>query len=337
VSAPKAITVIGFQAKLEGSYNGGGTTSSTTDGIQLAEFMDIQPGYANDGTRVAPPGTTGTQRRAQPTGRFFKGTAKVEPRPFGAAYSASNVPSFHNLLRAAGFDAVVTVTGGAEKWDYTPTPGPTSYGSLVADYFARGEQYHGTGIYSDFNFGFQKAGDVPLFEFPMMGLLGAAITDAAVPAITYPNNANQDPPIASSIVFAFGLLTAPKIRKIAFKMQRKIQDRLDANGTSHGGFGPEHRIPVMEVTLESLPLTTTPFLATAGMDPYALFESANENALSFQFGSAQYKRIKISCPKAQIMGEPKLDKEAQAALWTLSLQLNPSALNANDEIKITTD
>lgn len=335
MSAPKAITVIGFQAKVEASYNAGGTTASATDGIQLAEYMDLQMKYANDGTRVMPPGTTGTQRRAIPTGRTGVGTAKFEPRGAGAAYSASVKPNVSTMMRAAGHDETIVTTPGSESVAYTPTAGPTSYASFVADFFARGEQYHLTGGYSDFNFGFQKPGDVPLFEFPLMGLMAAgAITEAAVPNITYPST---DPPVASSILFTLGTLTGAKVRKLGFKMGRKISERLDANGTTHGGFGPARRNPVLEVTLEALPWVTTPFTGPTALDPYSLWESANENTLSFQFGSAQYKRIKFSAPKAQIMAEPKLEKEEQAALWTLSFQLNPSALNANDEYSVKFD
>jgi hypothetical protein len=334
VSAPKAVTIIGLQAKVEASYNAGGVTAAATDGIQLAEFLDLQPAYANDGTRPAPPGTLGVQRRATPSGRFGKGTAKVEPRPFGAAYSAANRPNVSTLMRIAGHDETITTTLNAEKVVYTPTAGPTAFASGVLDLFARGEQYHLTGVYSDLNFAFAKAGDVPIFEFPLMGLMATAIADASVPAITYPS---QDPPTAVNIGFSLGLLTAPKIRTIQFKMARKLGDRLDANSTAHAGFGPEHRVPQLDVTMEALPLTASPFLAAGAIDPYQLYESANANAIAFSFGTVQYKRIKFAAPAAQIMVEPKPVKEAQAAVWTLSFQLNPSALGLNDEYSITFD
>jgi hypothetical protein len=334
MSAPKAVTIFGLQAKTEGSYNAGGTTSSTTDGIQLAEYLDLIPSYANAGQRPAPPGSLAQQRRATPTGRIGKGTAKVEPRPFGSAYSASNKPNVSPMMRFAGYDETVVTTAGSEKVSYTPTAGPTSFASGVLDLFARGEQYHLTGVYSDFEISVAKAGDVPQFFFALMGLMGVPIADASVPSITYPT---QDPPIASSIGISIGALTAPKVRKIGFKAGRKIQDRLDMNGTTHGGFGPERRMPQLDITIEALPLTTSPFLAAGAIDPYQLWESANANAIAFQFGSVQYKRIKFAAPAAQLMAEPKLDKEAQAALWTLSFQLNPSAPNLVDDHSITFD
>src|SRR5581483_7647925 len=145
----KSPRILGLTGKLEASYGAGGAPSASTDGIQLAETPQITIGYGYNGDRPAPPGTMGYQRRAQPNGRTASVPFKAEVKGAGAAYSSSVVPSIHTLLRICGFDAAVTTTVGAEKWVYTPTPGPVGYGSGVFNAYARGELYPLTGAYAD--------------------------------------------------------------------------------------------------------------------------------------------------------------------------------------------
>src|SRR4051812_21177752 len=127
MSSAKSIVIHGMTCLVEASYNAGGSPATSTDGVQLAELPQLVPDWANDGARAMPPGTTGYQRRVGASGRFATASFKAEPKGAGAAYSASVTPNIHKLLRAAGFDAAVTVTGGSEKWTYTPTPGPVGY------------------------------------------------------------------------------------------------------------------------------------------------------------------------------------------------------------------
>lgn len=328
MSQSGSVVVYGLTTKVEASYNAGGALSTSTDGIQLAELPELVPSYAQDGSRQPPPATTGMQRRVPPTGKTAALTAKLEPKGAGAAYSASVVPNFHNLLRIAGFDAVGSFTGGSEKWTYTPTPGPTGYGSGVANAYARGELYPLTGAYADFLF--SADGDVvPLMEFPIQALLGA-VTDVAVPSITYPL-ATIDPPksVGSTLLSLNGVSTLI-VRKWGVKMQRQITPRLNQNAaTGHAGYGVGRRNFTLEVTFE------TPTIAT--MDPLALYEGATQMVWSMQIGSVQYNRIKMNGSIAQIATAPKPDKDGPVPLTSLSIQLNPTVLGNNDEITIVTD
>src|SRR5919108_140678 len=81
-----------------------------------------------------------------------------------ASYSASVLPSLHTLLRIAGFDAAIDVTGGAEKVTYTPTPGQTGFGSGVFDAYGRGQKFPLTGGYADLKISAEDE-NAPLFEF----------------------------------------------------------------------------------------------------------------------------------------------------------------------------
>ncbi|MGN6103879.1 MAG: hypothetical protein ACTHU0_02135, partial [Kofleriaceae bacterium] len=105
MSADKLITFLGILGKLEPSYGAGATVAAASDGHQLAELPEFTPEWANDGTRVAPPGTAGYQRKVAPTGRNGSIPLKFEAKGAGAPYSSTVVPQAHPFLRAAGLDA----------------------------------------------------------------------------------------------------------------------------------------------------------------------------------------------------------------------------------------
>jgi hypothetical protein len=293
-------------------------------------------GYANDGARSMPPGTTGYQRKVGASGRTGSTTFKAEPKGAGAAYSSSVTPNIHKLLRAAGFDAAVTLTGGSEKWVYTFSPGPVGYASLVANLYARGELYPLQGIYSDFLIG-ADGPVVPIAEFAVQGLLGAISDSITPPSIAYPL-ATVDPPKAANITFAYGNYAVNAIvRKWQIKAGREISPRMNQNAGGHAGFSIGRRTPQLEVTYETPALVGSPFHSSAGIDPYQLFDLGTPLAFSLQVGSVQYDRHKWTGPAAQIMAPPTLDADGPTALTTLTLQLNPSAINANDELTGTFD
>lgn len=332
----KPTTIWGLLGKKEVSYNGGGALSTATDGILLDELPKLVAGYANDGGRPAPPAIVGLQRRVPPVGRFVTLSPKVSAKGAGAAYSASVVPGpIHVLLQCAGFDAAVTLTGGSEKWVYTPTAETAAKSSGVFGAYARQQLYALTGALCDLNIT-ADGPVVPTWEFPMSALMSAAITDVSLPAITYPA-LTIDPPKATNITLILGNLTAAVVRKWSLKLGRTIAPRLDQNAGGHAGFGPGRQTPQLDITFEATTLTNTPFTTASLIDPYQLFEAGTNFALSWQTGNTQYNRIKYAAGAAQIMSAPVEDEDGPTALWTLSLQLNPSTLNANDWLTITAD
>jgi hypothetical protein len=314
-------------AKLEASYNAGGSLAAATDAVLLEEHIRFKPSqYANDGARPAPPGTVGYQRRTVPSGRFAPFPAKVAPKGAGAAYSASVVPTGHALLRASGLDGAVTTTGGLEKWDYTPSPIiGGGYGSNVIEIYGRGQKYPFTGVLGDWTFGF-KAGEIPALNFAMQGLQGA-VSDVAystLSTLAYPNSA-QDPPKAVNVGFTWNGIASSIIRELTIKYGRKIGARLDANVGGHAGFGPGSRTPTMEITIEA------PALATA--DYFNAFDTAVGGAWTFTIGTVQYNRYTILGPLAQLMAAPEEDEDAEGvSLLKLAFQLNPSSILQNDEL-----
>lgn len=334
MAAPsKLVTIYALLAKLEASYGAGGAPSPTTDGILLEERPKLTLAYANDGARPATGLALGHQRRVKPTGATVSFSAKHAAKGAGAAYSASVWPSPHVLLRAAGFDAAVDVTGGAEKYTYTPTPGPTGYASAVLSAYLRGELMPITGALADLTSWSFDGPHVPVFEFALQGLRGA-ISDANVPAVTYPGLA-LDAPRAVNVAFTLGNLTGAVVRKAMLKFGREISPRLDVNaGGGHAGFAPGARKPMLEVTYETPALALTPFTAASTIDPYSLYEAGTEVAASLNIGSTQYDKYNWAFAKAQVAQAPEEDEDGPVALTKLTLQLNPSTIGANDELSL---
>lgn len=333
----KSPVIIGLTGKLEGSYGAGGSLSVTTDGIQLAETPKLSLAYGFDGSRPAPPGSTGYQRRARPNGRTGTVPLKVEVKGAGAAYSSSVVPSIHILARIAGLEAALTATGGAEKYVYTRTPGPVGYASGVFNAWARGELYPLTAAYADWEMGGDDTG-VVYFSATVQALVGA-ITDALTPpAITYPLAGVLPPTSAGASLFTFGSFVNANLRKWKLKGGRSISPRLNQNAAGgHAGFAVGRSTPTLEVTFETPALTTTPFHAASALDPYNLFDSATELAWSLVIGATQYNKCTAAGAHAQLMAAPQTDEDGDVVTTTLQLQLNPSAANLADELALTFD
>lgn len=329
--------IIGLAGIVEASYNAGGTITPATDGIQLAESFDLQLAYGNDGSRVAPPGTLGYQKRVAPIGATASATLKIEPKGSGSAYSASVKPVGHVLRRLAGWEAAVTTTGGAEKWVYTPSTDPASVGSGALDLYAYGEKFPLTGVLADWTLG-ADGPVVPLEEFAIQGLLGS-VDDVAVPGtLAYPYPTLLPPLSAGAGLFTLGLFTAAVLRKWQIKMGRSISPLLNQNtAAGHAGFRSGRRTFQLEVTFESPAKATTPYHAASTIDSKRLYDAGTEVSWSIVNGSAQYNKRTLSGPKAQIMAPPKSAADGDTVVTTLTLQLNPTTLGSNDEVTDTWD
>ena len=327
----KYIYAAGLLAKKEVTYNGGGSPSAATDGVLIDENLKIPASYANDGSRPAPPGILGHQRRVVPSARVVSFPIKVSAKGSGAAYSSTVAPSGINvLLQAAGFDAAVAIGAGTESYTYTPTPFANTPTSSVLNAYGRNQMYAITGAYTDLVLEAQGP-VVPTWVFTAHGVMAGAITDVALPAITYPA-LTLDPPKATNITFTLGSLTAAVVRKFTLKMGRHLAPRLNQNAGGHAGFAPGRRAPQLDVTFEATSLTGTPFTTSSLIDPYQLFEAGTTLACSLNVGTVQYNRWSLTAGNAQIMAAPLDEDDGPTAMISLSLQLNPTAINNNDDV-----
>lgn len=325
IETSKLAVLIALLGKLEGSYGGGGALAAATDGILLAELSDLEEAFISDGKRAAPAGTFGTQKRVPPQGSYVEFTAKTEVRGRGAAYSASVLHPEHVLMRASGHDAVITTTPGAEKIEYTPTPGPSGYGSAVFGAYSRGSLWSLLAAYADWTWG--SDGLTPaLSEFAIKAIF-TSVADTAVPSISYPAS-TVDPPVATNILFSIGGVTSLAVKKHQFKQNRTIGQRLNQNGAGHNGFAIGRRNPTFTITIEEPPTST--------YDARLKRRTAVCEPLSLQVGTVQYNRDKLSAPLAQLV-DVKPGTEDTTATLDLTYELQPSVLGANDEYKRTVD
>lgn len=314
MSAPKNSFLQGLLVKAESSYLGGGSLSTSTDGIVLAQPVELARAYAAQSDRRAT-GVGGWYRQAAPVGYVRSGTITVHPRGAGVAYSSGSVVPYdvHVLLTASGHTAAVTTTGGSERWDYTPTTGPSGFTSAVIQGYARGELVKVAGVYADLTITADGPG-LPTFAFAFDGVEDmTAFADSSVPSITV--NTTVVPPNAAGASVAIGSFTTASVRRFAFAPKRARAPRFNLNTASgHGGFTLANREPEFTVSVEKTALVANPFHTAGGLDVYRLADAATPIALSVTVGTTQYNRWKVVCPQAQLVGIAESDDGGTAVV-----------------------
>lgn len=336
----KLLSVIGLLLKNESTYNTPVALSTTADGVQMQFKSRDTPslftmGYTFDGDLGPSVSGFGTIARVPPSGRSAKGSIPTRARPGGAAYSASVIPSIHTLLKIAGFDATLVTTVGNESWTYKPTPPGTTYASGTAQLFSKGETMTLAGVLSNVKFDAPDPSP-PLWTFDAQGTVSSMPSDSAFPVITYPLQ-TVAPPLASSVALTFGSLsTNAVVKNSSFDFQRKLTARVaQSGGGGHLGFVPDDFIPMLKLTIEAMPLTTTPFTSSTAIDPYQLMDLAQQlSACSVQYGTTQYNRYTLSLPQAQVTGV-NLTADGPTALLELTVIGANSTASSNDSVSLT--
>lgn len=333
MAAPaKTVEVGGLLLKVETTYGSYTAPSASTDSVLLyladrfALGAPARLNYAGTGESGLNPGNIGPKKRqamsglsvAMPTPHQFKGP--------GVAYSASVVPSFHSLLRAAGFSAAVTTTGGAEKWTYTPHV-PGTYDSVSGLLYARRESWTFSG--GLFNWSCQADGPVaPLHTFDLSAI-GVLPTDASLASITYPA-LSVEPPIASAVVLEIGSFVTPEVTRFGFNLNRNLTtSRVNLSASAaHQGFYPAGFDPVFTCTIESTAHVGSPYHTSSGLNPWELESRQTGIACSITIGATQYNRWKMTFPQAQVRVQPSNNN----AIATWDLEIRPYATTpiAND-------
>ncbi len=329
MSAGKTLNEWGVLIKEEASYGAGGTLSPATDGVLVLEQPTVTYSYIHDGQRRGERGPMNLGiRRAKKLGRAGQVTLVHEAAGAGAAYSASQRPSAHTLLRICGFDAQLTTTSGQEKYTYTPGTGTSG----VLEVYTRGQKYLLKGAYGDLVIAADGPG-IPSWEVAVQALADLP-TDAAVPAITYPT---VQPPVAEQITLQLGTFAAAVVRSFRLELQRELSPRANINAAGHAGFTPGARRPRLQVVIEAASLVASPYHSASGIDPYQLTELASAISVSLQVGSTQYNRWRISAPNAQLAEPVEEAEDGATATWTLTWDLLPSTPAAKDGVSIVFD
>jgi hypothetical protein len=340
-SPAKLLHVLGLLAKIESTYGTFVAPSTTSDGVQL-QYKDrvvaapASIDYAFNGDLGPSVSALGQVANVAASGRAFKADFPMRSRPAGVAYATATIPSIHNLLKIAGFDATVTTSIGSEKWTYTPTAPGNGYASASMGLYCKGELWNAAGVIANLKFDAPDPAP-PIWTASCMGILNALPSDAALPAITYPLQ-TIPPQLASSISLTLGSLTANAVVLAhSFDLQRTMDPRVaQSSSGAHLGFVPKDRAPIIKVTLEATALVGSPFTSSTAFDPYNLRESGQSLAVTLQHGSAQYFRTKINFPQAQVI-DYKLGNNGAVATCELTLQAYNSTASSNDDINIVFD
>lgn len=309
-------------AKVETTYGTDAAPSYSTaaDVVRQAARPEVTLNYAYDGARGDAFQGNAKPIRQTPKGRWINGTIKTHGRGYGAAYTSSavTVPDTHALLRAAGFSATVSTTGGAEKWTFQAESDTASPASATIWHYVRGgELWKATGCYCDLTITADGIG-IPEWAFTYNGIAAQAITEPGIQTPTF-NVASVLPPPATNIAFTLGNLTGAVVRSFTFTLGRSIDTaRQNQNATSgHSGFVPGPREPKLEVLVEATGLQGSPYTATAALDPYQLIDNATSGlAWSLTVGGTQYNKWKLYGSQAQVTAAP-LEVDGHAALWRL--------------------
>jgi hypothetical protein len=316
-AAAKVLHVLQCQAKVEATQNTAIALTPAQDGLQLyykdKKGAKLSYKYLYDGDMGPNVGSLGRAKRVTPSGIEITGGLPFVFRGSGAAYSASVVPSFHTWLKASGYTAVVDITGGAEKWTYTPTVAGSTVSTLTMELYERGMKYAAAGVMGSVKV---DAPDLapPIWMFDVHGI-GTLPTDSAAITPTYPNS-SVAPPLGGTFTLTLGSLGANAVvRKWGFDLRREVVPRLNQSATgTHAGFAPGDRFPVMTVTLEATALATTPFTSATAIDAAQLRDVGTSLAAVLQLGSAQYNRCKINFAQAQVIDWADSDDNGVATI-----------------------
>lgn len=327
MSAPKSNVVYGLLAKIESAYGTYNTPASGSDGIQVAEYIEIERQYGFDGKRPAQPGNAGQQRRVPPQGASYRPSIKVEDKGPGVAFSSTVFgKDYHALLLAGGMTGTL---GGTTTWTYVPTLVTAAPTSVSLEYYCRSntagnsEVWKANGVYTDWIYEVANGGP-GMWTFNTFGRENAAPAEAAWPTITY-TYGTIVPPVASPLALTVNGVGTLAIRSAKVEMKREIQERFpDLNTTGgHGGFAPGRREPVLTFVCEA------PLFATSNL--WTLHSAGTPFAASFGVGSTQYNQSDWTFAQAQV-SEVKPSSDGPVPLLEVTCALYGSTPTANDDL-----
>jgi hypothetical protein len=340
--ASKRVNILGFLAKVESSYLGGGAPDPAVDGIwpQFSDRSGIPATlkYTYGGDMGPAPGSLGVVRRGIPFGATVSVDIPFYFRGPTVAYSASVASALRTLWKACGLDLTVDTTSAAEKETYAPSVESTTPTSLSVYLYTDGELIPILGALCSWKFSGDSTGMVK-HTFTIMGVKGT-VADAAssVPAgITYPLATVQTPQFNGSTINV-GSYTIAGLKSIDFDLGRTMEERVGLE-TAAGSLGQtaRGRKPRLSVVVEKTALVGSPYHTAGGLDPYKLFEASNAFASTFQHGGPQYNRWKLVCPQMTLANVPERQAVNGVACVKLDLEPHVSTPVANDDFSVVCD
>lgn len=247
-------------------------------------------------------------------------------RGSGAAYAAGVKPKADALLRACGFAAAGTFTGGSEKWDYTFRSDVGTFESFSSYIYRGGKLYKCLGSRGLPSLRFALGGFATLSA--QLHAMYSAPVDGALVAVTGEPTIGY--PIMLSSVFQLGSENfAAKHGEITIDCGRKIVPRED--GTAASGFAG------MEMVGERTPTITFQCEQTneAGFGFWTKLTAGTQMDCSFTIGGTQYNRLKATMPAIQFESLEEADRDGLAMYRASCLLVSPTGVD--DDLTITFD
>lgn len=327
MSSAKQITALAVRAKTEASYGAGASMSfAGPDSVQVQEHVVLTEEYLFDGTRAAPPGSLGSQRRASPSSLTAAATLLIEMKGNGSGYtnvSGTRLPNMHSLLEASGLSG--SLNDGS--WSFSNAPEADTPLSTALQFYVRSELHEVSGAFANMSYTIEEAGPI-VFSFDIQGI-GTIPTDVSRPTIVYEATSVIGPKAQNlrlNLNFG-GSFTAAKIKSFAYAQNREIVQRLDLNdSTGFAGYSVGRRAPIYTITMEAE--------ASGTFDPYAIVAAGTNGTLDFIMGTAASNTFKVSLAQCQIVNAVGLEDE-NGVIATIVLEIAPyitAGVNDDDEV-----
>ncbi len=309
-------------AKIESSY-GVDATPVGSDGLWAIGTPPDPQSSPNSLKDVIGRGSLSKIPNAAPGDRFWRVAIKVPLRGAGAVYTSSVKPKVGTLLRACGFQEAFTTTGGAQ---YTYTPRSTGFESISLYYNWDGLLYKLLGAFGNVNF-VCNGGAIAMAEFTFDTLYAAPTDVATVLASGEPTVVH---PILQSGAFQIGTENyAAPFKNINLNMNNTLTPSYDpSTATGISAINLVNRAPNGSFDPDAV--------LKATFDWHSKWENGTLMDMSFQVGTAQYNRIKFSCPEVQSSGV-KPGNRNDLGMFTVPFDLVSDTSAAEDELSVVFD
>ncbi len=296
---PTPLRVDGLLVKTEVTYATDAAPVAGTDGVRTSErmwsSMRIEHVFPNERTSTSAsilPIAPGRR-----VGRIVNLELAWDARGAGAAYSASVLPEADPLFKACGMSRADDFTASSENVIYTQAD--TGHDSATIWVYAANKVFKLVGARGNCVWPV-AAGIIGVIRFQMQGLLLAAPTEIAVPAITYDSTI---PPPATGMTLSIGAFD-PDVVTAEFNQNAGVA-RLDSANNAQG---------VAEFAINAADPSYTFAIKTdtlANYDPFADAEAdpPTARAIDWVLGATQYNRINLNTTAAYVLTAPGADQE----------------------------
>jgi hypothetical protein len=282
--------ILAIAAKIEATSGVDAVPTLAANALNVVGVPALNLGYLESGVRDdVVSGVLGTVDRAAPAGRNVSFDMVMEVKGFGAAYSGANRPEADVPLRASGRSATVVTTPGSESVTYLTLDDAMETATFYC--WTANKLWKLIGCTCRMKFA-AVVNQRAFFTFTVQGKVS---TDPATTAFSAPTLNQTVPPVFNGAAANIGLWTTASsepliLNRVDFDDQAVVAERPSAGATDGLiGWIIADRKPRLTMNVEQVALAT--------FDPYAASKQNSSGAIDtkpvFQFGSAQYDRMKF--------------------------------------------